>query len=402
MYGVLAMAAPMVTAAYDYAFEARGYGLVLGFFALAVVCWQQLGEHGWRTLSLIGLAAGLAAALGSHFYAVLLFPAVAVAEVARSLRRNKWDPLVWLAMCAPAVTIAICFPYLRAASGFAQTFWAKPEWAEIHVFYMHVLGPAVTSIGAGLALAGIYALLSRSFQRLAVSQIPFPQIEEVVLAAALAVAPAIGVVVGKTVTNAFAWRYAIGAVIGLSILFAFCCFTLFRGSAVAASVLILALAAWFTAFQVKRVEFLRAERSNLQDLIRLIETGSGSAPMVIGTSDLFYKISYYSPPEHRDRYIFLADTERSRKYLGHDTVDRSLLALNPWFGLHVERYAEFIAREHRFTLVSDLVPGWDWMPSALLDDNRQLRVTRRAAATLEGTNRAAEGHMRFLFDVSTP
>ncbi len=131
---------------------------------------------------------------------------------------------------------------------------------------MHVLGPAVTSIGAGLALAGIYALLSRSFQRLAVSQIPFPQIEEVVLAAALAVAPAIGVVVGKTVTNAFAWRYAIGAVIGLSILFAFSCFTLFRGSAVAASVLILALAAWFTAFQVKRVQFLRSDRSNLAAL----------------------------------------------------------------------------------------------------------------------------------------
>ncbi len=110
VYGVLAMAAPMVTAADDYAFEARGYGLVLGFFALAVVCWQELGEHRRRTLSLIGLAAGLAAALGSHFYAVLLFPAMAVAEVARSLRRNKWDPVVWLAMCGPAVTIAIWFP----------------------------------------------------------------------------------------------------------------------------------------------------------------------------------------------------------------------------------------------------------------------------------------------------
>jgi len=171
-----------------------------------------------------------------------------------------------------------------------------------------------------------------------------------------------------------------------------------RGSAVTASLLILALAAWFTAFQLNRVQFLRSDRSNLEHFIRLIESERGSAPIVIGTSDLFYKISYYIPVERRSRYVYLADTERSRKYLGHDTVDRSLLALNPWFGLHVERYAEYIAREHQFVLLSDLIPGWDWVQSALLDDKRQLRVIRLA----DETNRLAQGHVRFLFDVSTP
>jgi hypothetical protein len=382
-YGLTAMAVPFVTVAHSYAFEARGYGLVLGFFALAVLCWQQLGERVWRAASAMGLAVGLAAALGSHYYAVLLFPAVALAEIVRCVRRKTWDPLVWLAMCVPAVTLAFCYPFIHAATSFAPSFWAKPEWVQVHAFYRDVMGPGVTSIGAGLALAGVYAALSIRFQKLDISPRQFVHIEELFLAGALAAAPVLGVAVGKTLTNAFTLRYAMGAVIGITILFSLCCFTLFRGSAVAASLLILAIAAWFTASRFHRVQFLQVERSELQDLIRRLDSeGSASTPIVTGSSDLFYKISYYSPTERKGRYIFLADTERAQKYLGHDTVDRSLLALNPWFGLRVERYGEYIARETEYMAFSDLNPVWDWLPSALLDDNRQLRVVRRKGPLL--------------------
>src|SRR5688572_19176132 len=40
IYGAVAMAFPLITGAFDYAHEGRGYALALGFTALALVSWQ--------------------------------------------------------------------------------------------------------------------------------------------------------------------------------------------------------------------------------------------------------------------------------------------------------------------------------------------------------------------------
>src|SRR5262245_65490298 len=56
LYGFAAMLVPLITVAYDYAYEARPYGLVLGFCGLALLCWQSAAEGHYRKLPLIGLA----------------------------------------------------------------------------------------------------------------------------------------------------------------------------------------------------------------------------------------------------------------------------------------------------------------------------------------------------------
>src|SRR3972149_1994188 len=78
IYGFVAMLFPLVTIAYSYAYEARPYGLVLAFSGLPLLCWQSAAEGRYRKLSLIGLALSLAAAVSSHYYAVLLFLPLAV------------------------------------------------------------------------------------------------------------------------------------------------------------------------------------------------------------------------------------------------------------------------------------------------------------------------------------
>jgi len=45
---------------HTFAYEARPYGLLLGFGGLALLCWQRAGEQRGRRLALIGLALGLA------------------------------------------------------------------------------------------------------------------------------------------------------------------------------------------------------------------------------------------------------------------------------------------------------------------------------------------------------
>src|SRR5580658_7440874 len=43
-YGLAALLLPVATQAYDYAYEARAYGLVLGFCGLMLVCWQAAAD----------------------------------------------------------------------------------------------------------------------------------------------------------------------------------------------------------------------------------------------------------------------------------------------------------------------------------------------------------------------
>src|SRR3954469_13706322 len=59
-YGFVAFIFPAVTGAYYFAYEARPYGLVLGFCGLAMLCWQSAAEGRSRPLSLIGTAVFLA------------------------------------------------------------------------------------------------------------------------------------------------------------------------------------------------------------------------------------------------------------------------------------------------------------------------------------------------------
>src|ERR1017187_2720902 len=45
LYGLVGMLACGITGAYPFAYEARPYGLVLGFCGLALVCWQAATEN---------------------------------------------------------------------------------------------------------------------------------------------------------------------------------------------------------------------------------------------------------------------------------------------------------------------------------------------------------------------
>ena len=96
VYGLVAMVLPARHARLYYATEARPYGLVLGCAALSL-CWQSVADDRRRLSLSLGLTASLAAALASHYYAVLIFVPLAAGEVARTIVRRRLDPWVWLA-----------------------------------------------------------------------------------------------------------------------------------------------------------------------------------------------------------------------------------------------------------------------------------------------------------------
>src|SRR5262249_22574769 len=109
--------------AYSYAYEARGYGMVLGFAGAAVVCWDLARSPRWRPVALLGLPVCLALAVATHFYAVLLVVPLALAELARSLKRRRTDWWVWLGLVSVALVISPTNPlvaHVRRSPEFAR------------------------------------------------------------------------------------------------------------------------------------------------------------------------------------------------------------------------------------------------------------------------------------------
>src|SRR5262245_57678274 len=76
---LLAATTPLVTSAYQYAFEARSYGLELGFAGLALFCWQSVA-FGRRAPWVPALALALAATVSIHYYGIFVLVALAIGE----------------------------------------------------------------------------------------------------------------------------------------------------------------------------------------------------------------------------------------------------------------------------------------------------------------------------------
>ncbi len=114
--GFVALLFPLTTGGYWYAYEARSYGLVLGFFGLALICWQALADGAaHRPVMLAGLTASLTCAALCHAYAFLLFVPFGLGELARTILRRRFDFLAWCALLVPlAVLVATVLPLLQA------------------------------------------------------------------------------------------------------------------------------------------------------------------------------------------------------------------------------------------------------------------------------------------------
>lgn len=160
LYGLVALLLPVATTAYDYAFEARPYGVVLGLCGLAMVFWQSYARDGSR-LGLAMMWLCMTAAISCHFYAAVAVLPLAAGELVRITTRKKPDFKVLGALALSGIPILFCLPQLRMAKTFAPAFFSKPSVISFLTFYDFVVGPGQFFLVIALVLAAIVSMAQR-------------------------------------------------------------------------------------------------------------------------------------------------------------------------------------------------------------------------------------------------
>lgn len=367
LYGLVAMLFALTTGAYDYAFEARPYALVVGFSGLALVCWQSLAEEKARALPLLGLMLSLAAAIACHYYAVLLLIPFACGEAARTFSRKRVAFAVWAALALSLTPLLIVLPLIKSARSYSMGFWAQPSWSDILGFYFFVLWSVVVPLTAMLIPAGLYTTIFGEARlegraRDEASRCVLLHHEVAAIVGFLAI-PFVAVALAMFVTGAFTPRYALPATLGLSVLMPFAFHPVLRGRKVLTILLILCFSAGFVRRGGKTLEESAKMVQSREGIVRMLQSEQAEGlSIVCSDPHAFLVLSHYAPPEIRSRLVYLADPDASMRYLRHNSVERGMLdLLKPWFRLNVQEYRTYVASQQPFLLYVDPQHFLNWV-----------------------------------------
>lgn len=363
---------PVYTAAYRYAIEARGYGLMLGCFGVAVYAWSEaaLGRRRavWLPLLSVSLGAG---AWAHHFGALNLAPIVA-GELVRDLRRRKPDWGVWTAVGGALAIMLPLMALVSVALGQAGHFWTRADPAGVGDTYLFLVRDLLTApllVGAGLVIA--VGRLERRILAQASTAIRIPAHEIVAIMVCLLL-PILGVAMNNAGLGVFAPRYALSAVLGVCAGVPLFIWIASGRSRLAAAV----LAVWLlTAVTQPAWASWRAWGAPPDPLARrpLLVKALARGERVCVTGGLMYlQFWYYAPPESRSRLCYLADPAAARRLVGTDSFDVGFMALRRWTAVTVHDYDAFVDAHRAFTVYG---AGSGWLLARLAESGATVQQT---------------------------
>lgn len=354
-YALVALLVPIATEAYNYAYEARSYGLELGFCGLALVSWQAATEDRRRWLASVGIAFSLMAAILCHYYALLLYIPLAGAELFRTTRSRRINWPVWLAFAAggaPVVwRLARISNTVRSISHGAAS-WSPAYPEQVVEFWETTLQHSLSFVVLGLAFMAIWMIgrRSRGNSELAPTLAP----HELAAGVLFLAIPVVAVGGGLLVTHMFTERYAFIAITGPVILAVAMAARLSGGRSLA-GFLLLCLAVLPMGFVLLEVP----PHVNPFTQEPLLADALQKGPVVIPDGQMFLQMWQYAPAALRPEILFLADEASATKYMGFDSIDGGLRLLRPWSSIQVLDYGEFATTGKEFTVYQNsLKPGW--------------------------------------------
>jgi 4-amino-4-deoxy-L-arabinose transferase-like glycosyltransferase len=359
-WAVVAMFFPLSSEFYFYASEARGYGLVCGFAALAMLSWLRAAAHQKRMVYIPLLAVALAAAVASHYYAILVVIPLALGELIRTRDRRKIDWPIWIAFTCACAPILAFLGTIRSARGYSSHFWATPVWSDALTFYPLEFGVGACALLGALAIAVSFGLIrrKRTDEPSAAWRKPSWSSWQAVAVCTLAVLPLPTMLLAKFVTHGFTTRYCIFAIVGVTVLLFYYISRFALRRSVAAIGMIACVFAFLLQVRLLSSNFQQIRKEVNQDVTTL--SSLPEAPIAVMEVSVMHRLSYYAPRRLASRLVYVADPNSSVAYLGHDTIDRGLLDLRFWFPVNIVRADSFLTDNPQFYVFGE-TSTWSWL-----------------------------------------
>lgn len=295
----IALILPSMTGAFMLSIQARPYGLLLGISALVLLAWQH-ADGKTRATSAIPLWLALSAAWATHWYGTLLVPAVAVAELGRSVQERRIRHWIWVALAGSAAILPVLWPFFQHAREFRGHFVSSPRPVTLYQIYEALLQGSqlflALCLGSAIWLSG-----ESSWRR--------PD-REVWIASGFVLIPVFGYLLATAWTGFIIPRYAVPCVLGFAVLAALACERVASRAHVWTVCLgLAAVLALFNAWNCKEtmteMSELRSGAKQFALLTISAETLPEDALIVVPDEHLYARLNHYAGPELRRRMAHL-------------------------------------------------------------------------------------------------
>ena len=383
LFAAAAFFLPYATVLRVWSMDARPYGLMLGFSALSLLCWDGFGDldsrhrGGWR----IAYTVSLAVTFSTHFYSILLLGPLAAGELCRWILRRKVD--WWMPVCTALALIpyAIWLPILRSGMHIFGKYHGGLSFQTFYDFYSFAIASMpmaalLFALAAAAMLAGRIRLETAPWSVLA-------DRPRALLAAALGflALPAVGYTAGLLVTGFFTPYYhmvaAFGVIVGLPLALA----AITGRSRTVGLCLLLAIGAQGLFVTARGLSGFRRRDKGYPRAAEMRALIPEPHPdIVISSPAQFMPFHEAWRGDGADSLVFFFDRQKGREDAGSDTSDILYQQLRRYTDARILPYTEYAAAHRRFYLAVD--------PGSTTGDDWRFRYLMKTRASLTWLGRA--------------
>jgi hypothetical protein len=372
MAGLIASLVPMMTSFQTYASEARPYGFELGCVAAGLLFWQRLERsRGYA----VPLALALAAAVASHYYALIAIGAIFVGEFVRLIRTREIRWSAWIPFAIAVTPFVVGLPLMKAIREYyGEHFWAHNSMQGLFLSYA-----ALTGLGTSMTIGVIAVLWVILIVKMFATEKRFKP-EECAVAAFWLLLPAFVSVILIVAHGGLVPRYVMSMVLGLAVAAGVVAGNV-KPQAAATVLAVLLVNHAFGLMNHGLSVFRGQSRSPvansmatvLQDFVREFPV---SQPIVVSSATDYLTLNFYSGPEIKSRMLALVDPPEAVRAIGTDSGDLEVMALKQFTPINIQPFSKF-RREHQHFLMFSTSNSFDWWPERLSHDGHTV-VLRRA------------------------
>ena len=380
IFAAAAMVFPVVASTYYYATEARPYGIVLGFSAASLLCWQRATSadphrRAWRVLALWFCCA---MTVFAHFLGFLVVGALVCAEALRAFKRKRIDVAVAIALLLGFAPLFVFLPAaLRAKRIYAGSFWARPSPMDIVNTYRDLFNLALFPLAGALILWGIACLYIRRQRQSADAPLP---VHEVFAVSLIAFVPVWSMPM-FFVMGSFVSRYVLYTIIGLTVALTILAYRASRADRVLGAALLLVFVGWYLLKAPSSIRSNIAQRGGnlfgeahpFEDTTWMPRIERSDLPILATPAVFFLQLQHYAAPEVRKRILYAYDKNESLRYTGTSTGELNLQILSRVTPVQAIPYDSFITRNNHFLVCAEMTNP-TWVVQKLLDQGATLRL----------------------------